>query len=142
MLCAAFAAGPPIPDAAPPAASGAPGATRVHQPGEQMERALTDTVLACLRDDAAAAFAGMERLEAACRRLSYEDVPPPSRGVLTYDQALHTALDRSKELLRTKHVTEAFDQFVWVMRACRQCHEMARRDATTPAPAPAPAPAH
>ena len=133
FLCACIAllvGSVPAEEPAPPAAVPAP--IPVHQPGAQLEQAVTDVVLACLREDAAAAFEAMERLDGACRKLSAKEDPTLSHGIIVYDQALHTALERSRGLVRTKHVTEAFDQFVWVMRACRQCHEMARRDGKGP----------
>jgi hypothetical protein len=97
-----------------------------------LEKAVTDVVIACLRENATAAVEAMDRIEGSCRRLSRDEAPAIPGDVILYDQALHTALARSREYARGGHLTNAFDQFVWVMRSCRNCHEMARRNGLLP----------
>jgi len=104
-----------------------PGVPAVHGEGALLENAVVEVLLGCLRENPAAAIAGMEKIEGNCRRLSPSESAPLPLGVLTYDQALHMALAKSREFAEAGQITGAFDQFVWVMRACRQCHEMVRR---------------
>lgn len=114
----------------PPAAGPVPAP--IHGQGSSLEQAVLDASLAFLREDAASAIAAMDRLEGTCRRLSREGDPVIHRDVLLYDQALHAALAKSRDLAERGDVAQAFDQFVWVQRACRQCHQMAREHGLIP----------
>ncbi len=117
-------------EVATPSAQAAPA--RIHGDGTEMERAVLDVVLSCLRDEGKGAVAGMDRIAASCRTLSRDRDPAIHRDVILYDQALHAALAKSRDLAVGRHMTETFDQFVWVMRACRSCHQMARTHGLMP----------
>jgi hypothetical protein len=101
-----------------------------------MERGFVEAVGALMRDDPVAARAAVKRLQAACRRLAPEEDDTFGRGFGNLDQALHKVLGGTLEYLAAGDPEEAFNEFVWVQRSCRQCHALARERGFLPAAGP------
>jgi hypothetical protein len=102
----------------------------VHADPAQVETALLETLRAFLVEDTAAARVQLDRIEELSRRLGFDD--EESRGIelVRYDQAFHLTLDRVRSLSGRGEMDEAFDQFIYVQRACVACHRIAREAAT------------
>jgi hypothetical protein len=109
---------------------------RVHRDGEAMARAVVETIDALMRDDAEAIRAPVKRIEESCRRLHAEDDDVLAPGMKNLDQALHKVLTGTRAYAAAGNVDEAFNEFVWVLRSCRQCHEYARQKGLLPAEGP------
>ena len=98
----------------------------VHTDAAALERALSDTILALSRGDAAAMRAGLDTIERSCRRT--HDTEPLPKQVLTFDVAFHLTLDRARELAGAGDVEHSAQQFCWIQGACRKCHADARKE--------------
>lgn len=126
----ASAPDPPQPPPVTPAAE--PSPTRIHEGGTAFEQRMLDAIRACLREDSSATVDALDRLDAACRKLAPES-PGATHGILVYDQALHLALAKSRELADRGEMAKAFDEMVWVTRQCFKCHQVARNEGRMPA---------
>ena len=116
---------PPAVQATPPAAV----AARIpdpHTDPRALEQAVLDATLAFLREDAAAARAALDRVEAGCQRLADRDEAAPE--LRTYDRGFHSAVDIARELATRGNIDESFHHFTWVQRGCRSCHRLAREE--------------
>jgi len=111
-------------------------APRVHRDADAMARAVVETMDALMRDDAEAVRAPVKRIEDSCRRLHAEDDDVLAPGIRNLDQALHKVLTGTRTYASAGDVDEAFTEFVWVLRSCRQCHEYARQQGLLPAEGP------
>jgi cytochrome c556 len=111
-------------------------APRVHLDAEAMARAVVETMDALMRDDAEAVRAPVKRIEESCRRLHAEDDDDFAPGFRNLDQALHKVLTGTRAYAAAGDVDEAFTEFVWVLRSCRQCHEYARQKGFLPSEGP------
>ncbi len=112
---------------------------RMHADATALERAVVDATLAFIRSDATAAREALDRVEAGCRRLGRDDIPRVTEDVVVWDQAFHKTVDLAREHAAAERIEKAFDQFVWVQKACRTCHTLARKESpgkpATPPPA-------
>jgi hypothetical protein len=97
-----------------------------HTDGKAAEQAVLDATLAFLREDLKAARPALDRIEAACRRLGDDDRETYGPEVVSYDRAFHTALDVSREMAGSGNLQRSWEQFMWVTKGCRGCHEVAR----------------
>ena len=109
---------------------------RVHRDADAMARAVVETIDALMRDDAAAVRAPVKRIGESCRRLHAEDDDVFAPGFHNLDQALHKVLTGTRAYAAAADVDEAFTEFVWVLRSCRQCHAYARQKGFLPAEGP------
>jgi len=109
---------------------------RVHRDADAMARAVVETMDALMRDDAEAIRAPVKRIEESCRRLHAEDDDLLAPGMRNLDQALHKVLTGTRAYASAGNVDEAFTEFVWVLRSCRQCHEYARQKGFLPKEGP------
>ena len=100
----------------------------IHRDLPSLEKAIVDATVAFVHDDCQAARAALERVETGCRRLGREDDPKAPDDLIEYDQAFHKTVDFAREFAASDQVDRSFDQFVWAQRACRKCHELARKD--------------
>ena len=91
-----------------------------------MEDAVLSATRAFLRDDAGALRKALDIIEAGCRRLHPEDGQGLHAETVAYDKAFHQTLNRTRELATRGDLDRAFDQFVWVQKACRVCHGLNR----------------
>lgn len=98
----------------------------MHADVAALERAVVDATLAFIRSDLRAAREALDRADAGCRRLRSEEDPSYPSDLVTYDQAFHTTIDMAREFSTRGALDRAFDQFVWMQKACRTCHEIAR----------------
>ena len=99
-------------------------------------RAVIESVLQATRafmaEDATGARVALDGLK--------EQSPPLLRGrddaygheMLSFDQAFHITIDRSREYALAGYMEDSFNQFVWVQRACITCHGMAREKGFLP----------
>lgn len=97
-----------------------------HSDGKAAEQAVLDATLAFLREDLKAARPALDRIEAACRRLREDDREAYGPEVVSYDRAFHAALDASREMAGSGDLQRSWEQFMWVTKGCRGCHELAR----------------
>jgi hypothetical protein len=110
----------------------------MHADPPALERAVVDATLAFIRADAAAAREALDRVEAGCRRLGRDDVPRVTEDVVVWDQAFHKTVDLAREHAAAARIEKAFDQFVWVQKACRTCHTLSRQEAAAKPATPPP----
>jgi len=103
-----------------------PGVRAVHADTAKVEQALLAATLAFLRENPAEARSALDMIHRNSRALHGDEVGVVGADVLTYDRAFHETLDRSRELAGAGEIDAAFNQFVWVQRACRTCHALSR----------------
>lgn len=133
--------------AAPPgaAASAAPDVkTPLHADAKGLEQGLLDLTLAYSREDIPAVGAGLDRMDAACRKLDDNDTTFP-REIVVQDMALHRVLRRGHEVLRDEGLRRFEEITIWMVKSCGRCHTVARREGLLPpkpeaSPAPSAAP--
>jgi hypothetical protein len=109
---------------------------KVHADGAAMERRTVEVTRALMHDDSHAVRAALDALEAACRELTPTDVDVLGHRFRTLDQAMHRVIGRTTAYVDAGQFDEAFDEFVWVQRTCRQCHTEARKKGLLPADGP------
>ncbi len=121
----------PVDSNAPPLEKSEKQATRpapVHPDIHALEKAVVDATIAYVHDDCKAAREALDRVDSGCRRLGREDVPKAPDDVIDYDQAFHKTVDLAREFATADRIEKSFDQFVWAQRACRICHDLARKN--------------
>lgn len=109
---------------------------RVHSDPAAIEQATLEATLGFLRADLAAARTAMDRIEKLCLRLEGDKGKGFASGVVTYDRAFHTTLDFAREFAGKGRLEDSFEQFVWIQRGCRGCHNVARDPVRGKAAAP------
>jgi hypothetical protein len=109
---------------------------KVHAAGAAMERRTIEVTGALMREDPDAVLVALDALAAACRQLTPADVDMLGHRFRTLDQAMHRVIGRTKAYAEAGHLDEAFDEFVWVQRTCRQCHTESRRKGLLPTDGP------
>jgi hypothetical protein len=105
----------------------------VHRDTHSLEDGVLDATRGFLREDPAAFRAGLDRMEAATRRLDREADAAYDSELITYERAFHVTLDRAREFVARGDLDNAFHQFVWVQRSCLTCHQLAREQGLLPA---------
>lgn len=98
----------------------------LHADTEKVEQAYLESVRAFLHQDLEAALEHLGAIEKLSRRLAGVDEPAFGSAMVNYDTAFHMTLDRTRELTRRGEFDAAFDQFVFVQRACVACHRIER----------------
>lgn len=99
---------------------------KVHADAQAVIESVLQATRAFMAEDPSAARAALDRMT--------KHSPPLLRGpddaygheILSFDQAFHVTIDRSREYALTGRMEDSFNQFVWVQRACITCHGMAR----------------
>ena len=109
---------------------------RVHSDAAAMEQAALEVLEALMRDDLQPVGPAVKRIEAGCNTLYPEDDDRLGQGFRNLDQALHVVLRGTRGYVAAKSADEAFTEFVWVLRTCRECHELARLRGHLPATGP------
>jgi hypothetical protein len=128
MLAAGFLMGAAPPETPPAGAE--PSSDRpapFHADGAALERAVQDATAAFLRSDLRSAREALDRIKAGCPTLARDGAPKRSDDEMLSDQLLQRTLDLAREFSVSGETDKAFDQFAWVQRACRMCHELARK---------------
>jgi len=109
---------------------------RVHPKPELLRPAMREVATALMRDDPVAALAAVEQLQEANPRLFIEDNELFGETAKNLSQALHKVLEGTKAYLHRENYDEAFNEYVWVQRTCRACHEKVRERGLLPAEGP------
>ena len=116
-----------------------PGEPRaVHADSDAVIESVLRATRAFMAEDATGARVALDGLK--------EQSPPLLRGrddaygheMLSFDQAFHITIDRSREYALAGLMEDSFNQFVWVQRACITCHGMARKKGFLPPLPPSP----
>jgi hypothetical protein len=113
VLLAAAAVAAPQPSPAP-----------VHSDGPAVEKGMLDATKALLYGDFRAAREALDRVEASCRRVGYDETPAWPRPMVDQDVGMHGALNRAREYASRGMWEEAASSMIWVERSCRDCHAM------------------
>lgn len=111
----------------------------LHADSKEMEAGLVDLTLAYSREDIRAVRAGIDRLDAACRKLDDKDSVFP-HDIVVQDMALHRVLDRGRAVLRDEGLVRFDEIAIWAVKSCGRCHAVARREGLLP-PSPEASPA-
>lgn len=117
-----------------PVGESEPGAQAIHVSTAKIEQALVAATVAFLRENSRDARSALDVIHENSRTLHPDEVDVVGSDVLAYDRAFHETLDRSRELAGAGELDAAFDQFVWVQRACRTCHALSRERGLMPVP--------
>jgi hypothetical protein len=107
------------------------GLEPIHRDSAAVEKGMLDATKAVLYGDSAAARAALDRVEAGCRRVGYDEVPPWPREMVDQDVGMHAALTRAREYASRSMWEDVANSLVWVGRSCRNCHTLR---ATTASP--------
>ena len=91
---------------------------------------------AFMAEDPVGARQALDRLKQQSPPLDRERDEAYGHEMLSFDQAFHITIDRSREYALAGHMEDSFNQFVWVQRACITCHGMARKRGFLPPPVP------
>jgi len=102
------------------------GPRRVHRDPEAVVASVLETTRALLAEDGHSARVAMDALNEATPPLDPDLDEIWGSEILTLDQGFHTTIDRVREYATAGRVEDAFNQFVWVERACLQCHGLVR----------------
>jgi len=108
------------------AAEGAPAAQRMHVDPQRVVQAMFEAARAFYLERPADARTALDRVDAAMRRLEFDDRQTLGKDLQTYDTAFHKTLDLAREYAARGRQDDAFNQFVWVQRGCFTCHRIAR----------------
>ena len=111
----------------------------VHRDPAAVEKGMLDATKAVMYGDAAAAREALDRVEAACRRVGYDEVPPWPREMVDQDVGMHAALTRAREYASRSMWDDTANSLVWVGRSCRNCHAL-RATTANPADSGSPTP--
>jgi hypothetical protein len=98
----------------------------VHEDGEALKQSVLRVTRAFLDEDAAQARKALDELKALSVPLDSLDDEGYGHEILSLDRGFHVTIDRAREFTTAGKMDKGFDQFVWVQRACIQCHGMAR----------------
>lgn len=131
LVCLAALAGP-VSGQQPEGESAGGTPPPVHRDAVVLERSSLETVRSFLREDSVAACRALEQVEENTRRLDRLVDAAYGEELIIYEQAFHTTLDRARELAGKGRLEDAFNQFVWVQRACIVCHGIAREQGLLP----------
>lgn len=101
-----------------------PAPAPVHTDAPAVEKGILDATKAFLYGDAKTAREALDRVEANCRHVGYDETPAWPRAMVDEDVALHAALSRAREYTSRLMWREAADSVVWVERSCRNCHTL------------------
>ena len=115
------------------------GPEPVHRDPAAVEKGMLDATKAVLYGDAAAARDALDRVEAGCRRVGYDEVPPWPREMVDQDVGMHAALTRAREYASRTMWDDVANSLVWVGRSCRNCHAL-RATTANPAGSGSPTP--
>jgi hypothetical protein len=98
----------------------------VHADAQAVIQRVVDATRAFLAEDSEAARLALDDLKRQSPPLDRERDEAYGHEMLSFDQAFHITIDRSREYALAGHMEDSFNQFVWVQRACITCHGMAR----------------
>ena len=99
---------------------------KFHTDAEAMQRDTAAAIDALMADDLEQLRGIVERMEAGCRELTPEEGDALGPHFRNRDQALHVVLNGTIGWIDKKNPNEAFTEFIWVLRTCRECHALAR----------------
>jgi hypothetical protein len=85
-----------------------------------------------VEEDPVAVREALDRLKEHSPPLARERDAAYGHEILSFDQAFHVTIDRSREHAMAGYMEDSFNQFVWVQRACITCHGMAREKGFLP----------
>ena len=106
---------------------------RVHPDPQRVVEHTLEAARAFLTEDAHAARAALDALTRESPPLDRDRDEGYGHEILSFDRAFHVTIDRSRESATGGDLEDAFNQFVWVQRACVTCHGMAREKGFLPA---------
>jgi hypothetical protein len=121
---------------APPAAAGSTQPRSVHVDPQAMIESVLKATRAFMAEDPVGAGVALDGLTQHSPPLERERDEAYGHEMLSFDQAFHITIDRSRTYARAGHMEDSFNQFVWVQRACITCHGMAREKGFLPQLAP------
>jgi len=107
----------------------------VHRSAEELVEHTLGATRAYLAEDGATMRAELDSLNAASPPLDRDRDEAYGHEILSFDQAFHITIDRSREFATAGRLEDAFTQFVWIQRACLTCHKTAREKGLLPEPA-------
>jgi len=108
----------------------------VHVDAQAVIESVLKATQAFMAEDPVGAGAALDGLKRQSPPLDRERDDAYGHEMLSFDQAFHITIDRSREYARAGHMEDSFNQFVWVQRACITCHGMAREKGFLPPLAP------
>ena len=121
---------------APPAADGSTQPRAVHVDPQAVIENVLKATRAFMTEDPVGAGVALDGLTQQSPPLDRERDEAYGHEMLSFDQAFHITIDRSRAYARAGHMEDSFNQFVWVQRACITCHGMAREKGFLPPLAP------
>lgn len=139
-LVAALAAGPGAPATGPatgPATSpatgletgaangSADGPRPLHADPAEAEEALVRAVRAFLRDDLDGVASALDAL-ARTTRVARPEEADDYGSIVGYSRSFELTTNLAREYLAAGRPDDAYEQFVWLQKACRACHVEAR----------------
>jgi hypothetical protein len=107
-------------------------AVKFHTDAAAMQRDAAAAIDALLADDLEQLRPIVERMEAGCRKLTPEEGAALGPYFRNRDQALHVVLNGTLGWIEQEKPNEAFTEFLWVLRTCRECHALARSSGYLP----------
>ena len=116
LLCAAATAQEDLEKSAP-----------VHADTDRVVEAMTETLGALLRDDAAAARRALDRLDPQLRELKAEEQAHFGRDIVSYSRAVKVTLNLARETSGGGNLERTFHEFISIQKTCRVCHDFARQ---------------
>ncbi len=99
----------------------------VHADTDRVVEAMTETLGALLRDDAAAARRALDRVDAQLRELKAEEQVHFGRDIVSYSRAVKGTLNVARESSGAGNLERTFHEFISIQKTCRVCHDFARR---------------
>lgn len=98
----------------------------VHRDAKGLERATLDVSRAILLEDAPAARKALDELVEHSPALGPDAAGLFGADIYNTDRAFHTTLNNAREYAGRGNLEELFNEFVWIQRSCRRCHELSR----------------
>jgi hypothetical protein len=109
---------------------------RVHRDASKVQKAALAVTSALLLEDLAAARQAMDTILELSPPLKPEAAEVVGAEVYTADRVFHSTLTPAREYASKGRLEDAFNEFVWVQRACMNCHKQARAAGLLPADGP------
>ncbi|HEX4822832.1 MAG TPA: hypothetical protein VFV19_00820 [Candidatus Polarisedimenticolaceae bacterium] len=106
------------------AAAPSPSPAPVHSDAKGLERGVLDATKGLMFGDFTAARAALDKVEAGCRHLGYDEPNAWPHAMVDEDVAMHAALSHAREFASRKDWENASNSLIWIERCCKDCHAL------------------
>ena len=107
-----------------------------HRDAKAMEQTSLAVSSALIVEDMQAVREALNKMAEISPALVPEAKEIYGQPIYDADRALQQTLTRAREFAAFDNVSRAFDEFIWVRRVCKNCHDAARKEGRLPESGP------